>query len=322
MAAARQTTPQPEYFVFHWGTQKNYPFKDKFVIGRTEGDFRVEQDNMMSPQHCRIIMTKDGILCEDLGSEHGTWVNDEQMEPGESAILTAGTRIIVGRQTFSLIIKGPNSDEEPPKKWKRLKTSSKVQTPDPAPAPSRLGSLFRRKPKDFVVEYASDSPRGSGWTMRLILMGLTAFATHMIDKRGWPDIKLPAFLHVRSTSTGTGKIPSLGDLIVRRNTINADCYRLVEEIRAGRKPNAEAIYQIELRHLPDLQDLRREAALLGASVDAGAVKGQILEHITELQSRKMKALATYLDKHSKDDLNEMVRLEKEIANTEPALTAQ
>ncbi|MFZ1932135.1 MAG: FHA domain-containing protein [Thermoguttaceae bacterium] len=66
----------------------------KFLIGRGEECNLRPQSNLVSRQHCLILVEKDSAAIEDLGSTNGTIVNGEKL--AERRALNNGDRIKVG----------------------------------------------------------------------------------------------------------------------------------------------------------------------------------------------------------------------------------
>ncbi len=64
-----------------------------FTMGRDSDSDLVLLDSRVSRRHARIIQTEEGFLIEDLGSRHGTAVNNE---PINSCLLKSGDRINLG----------------------------------------------------------------------------------------------------------------------------------------------------------------------------------------------------------------------------------
>jgi len=64
-----------------------------FTMGRQSDSDLVLLDSRISRRHARIVQTEKGYLIEDLGSRHGTAVNNEQIS---SCVLKSGDRINLG----------------------------------------------------------------------------------------------------------------------------------------------------------------------------------------------------------------------------------
>src|SRR5208337_610178 len=64
-----------------------------FTMGRQSDSDLVLLDSRISRRHARIVQTEKGYLIEDLGSRHGTAVNNEAIS---SCLLKSGDRINLG----------------------------------------------------------------------------------------------------------------------------------------------------------------------------------------------------------------------------------
>ena len=67
----------------------------------------------ISERHCEIIVENHGVRLRDLGSESGTFVNDERLEDEQE--LKSGDRLRVGRLEFELDIDLPAPGLRPAK---------------------------------------------------------------------------------------------------------------------------------------------------------------------------------------------------------------
>jgi pSer/pThr/pTyr-binding forkhead associated (FHA) protein len=59
---------------------KVYPIlKNELTIGRDINNEIVINDSEISRRHCRLVMSGDSYLIEDLGSTNGTWINEQRL---------------------------------------------------------------------------------------------------------------------------------------------------------------------------------------------------------------------------------------------------
>lgn len=77
----------------------------RFVIGAGADCQMRCPSGSISERHCEILVEDDGVLLRDLGSEAGTFLNDERIE--DEQILKSGDRLRVGRLEFELDIDLP-----------------------------------------------------------------------------------------------------------------------------------------------------------------------------------------------------------------------
>ncbi len=106
-----------------------------FTMGRDSDSDLVLLDSRVSRRHARIIQTEEGFLIEDLGSRHGTAVNNE---PINSCLLKSGDRINLGVAdscTLSFVVDRAVLPE-------LLEELEKAAT-GPAPQLQHLGLLLR-----------------------------------------------------------------------------------------------------------------------------------------------------------------------------------
>ena len=67
------------------------------TVGRHPESDIFLNDVTVSRQHCRFVVTDDGLIVEDSGSTNGTYVNEERVD---KATLEAGDEVLVGRFHF------------------------------------------------------------------------------------------------------------------------------------------------------------------------------------------------------------------------------
>jgi pSer/pThr/pTyr-binding forkhead associated (FHA) protein len=53
--------------------------KNEVTIGRDINNDIVINDSEISRRHCRLVMTDESYIIEDLGSTNGTWINEQRL---------------------------------------------------------------------------------------------------------------------------------------------------------------------------------------------------------------------------------------------------
>jgi len=75
----------------------------EMTVGRSSRcDIQIDQESI-SRNHCRFVVSGDGILVRDLGSTNGTYVNDEQVF---EKVLQDGDLVKIGRTIFKFLSGG------------------------------------------------------------------------------------------------------------------------------------------------------------------------------------------------------------------------
>ena len=70
------------------------------IIGRSAECHLKIASTEVSRKHCRITVTEQDVLIEDLNSSNGTYVNQERIAPGTAVSIAPGTTLHVGPATF------------------------------------------------------------------------------------------------------------------------------------------------------------------------------------------------------------------------------
>jgi pSer/pThr/pTyr-binding forkhead associated (FHA) protein len=94
------------------GSPISYTLGRLTTIGRTLRNTIVIPAPDVSRSHARIELTADGFLLSDLGSQNGTFVNDERIK---EQVLKPGDEVRIGDQaTFVYVMGGPDEDQGNP----------------------------------------------------------------------------------------------------------------------------------------------------------------------------------------------------------------
>jgi hypothetical protein len=70
------------------------------TVGRHPESDIFLNDVTVSRQHCRFVISDDGLSVEDSGSTNGTYVNDARVDKAD---LAAGDEVVVGRFHFVVV---------------------------------------------------------------------------------------------------------------------------------------------------------------------------------------------------------------------------
>ena len=111
------------------GQRKEFPLKGSTtVIGRGENcDLRVPLLSV-SRRHTQLSVQGGELLCKDLGSSNGTYVNNQRITETE---LDAGDRLVIGPIVFTVQIDG-QPDQIKPVKTRGQKMAEAAQSRAPA----------------------------------------------------------------------------------------------------------------------------------------------------------------------------------------------
>ncbi len=109
--------------------------RSPFTLGRQSDSDLVLLDSRISRRHARIVQTEKGYVIEDLGSRHGTAVNNEKIT---SCLLKSGDRINLG-VADSYLLSYVEDQAVLPELLEKLEKA----TAGPAPQLQHLGLLLR-----------------------------------------------------------------------------------------------------------------------------------------------------------------------------------
>lgn len=84
-------------------TELDLPYGE-LTIGRGTDCFLRIDDDLVSRRHARLLVTREGVTLEDLGSRNGSRVNGVQVQG--SIRLQVGDEVEIGAQTFRLLESG------------------------------------------------------------------------------------------------------------------------------------------------------------------------------------------------------------------------
>jgi predicted component of type VI protein secretion system len=147
----------------HQGKQIPIP-GEQFLIGRDPQCQLRPASQMVSKQHCAIVIKDDRVVLKDFGSTNGTFLNDSQLEPNSVKELKPGDLVKVGPLDFTVqFVGGKASDSTPmPDQLKAVGSQSveklraaagqSTVTQADAPAP-KTGSSTALKPAALSAEH-------------------------------------------------------------------------------------------------------------------------------------------------------------------------
>ena len=122
--------------------------KNEVTIGRDINNEIVINDAEISRKHCRLVMTADGFVIEDLGSTNGTWVNERRIS--SQHLLRNGESIRLG-DNITLIYEMVGVDEDA-----TVASSSAPPPTRQAPSPQYQQPPPQRQPQ--AQQYSGQVP--------------------------------------------------------------------------------------------------------------------------------------------------------------------
>lgn len=125
----------------HQGKQIPIP-GEQFLIGRDPQCQLRPASQMVSKQHCAIVIKDERVFLKDFGSTNGTFVNDAQLEANSTREIKPGDRVKVGPLDFAVQFGGgKSSDSTPmPDKLKAVPSPSATKLAAAAGAETKSGS--------------------------------------------------------------------------------------------------------------------------------------------------------------------------------------
>lgn len=116
----------------------------RFIIGRGETAHLRPSSDLVSREHCEIVITEDGkVRIADLKSRNGTFVNGEQLTASHFA--SSGDSLRVGRLQFEVVIDPVKASTKKPK------VSGVVEAASRAASSGRKSSL-----EDSISDWLTD----------------------------------------------------------------------------------------------------------------------------------------------------------------------
>ncbi len=119
------------------------------VLGRGPKNTVVLDDALVSRTHAKIVVQKNAVTIEDLGSANGVLVNGERIE--QKRTLVNGDRVVMGHQSFTVSIQSASVSRADARVFAR--TLSNAST-DSSPEPDRIGPTRRGDALDLLCGVA------------------------------------------------------------------------------------------------------------------------------------------------------------------------
>jgi hypothetical protein len=105
------------------------------VLGRGPKSTIVLDDALVSRTHAKIVVEPGAVAIEDMGSANGVLVNGERLD--KKRTLSNGDRVVLGQQSFTLLVQPGSMRSEP-----RISTMRGTMDSNPA-EPDRIGPTRR-----------------------------------------------------------------------------------------------------------------------------------------------------------------------------------
>ncbi len=162
--------------------------RGEFVIGRSRSCDLVVQDMLVSRRHARLLVSKDALFVEDLGTPNGVFVNEM---PASGAVpLRDGDRLLLGTQELSVTSVLDISDREtapPPEPQHTPLTQPELPRVEPPPRPEPVDKVSSSHP-GFDGEETQRTEKQDGLVVmarladRMISMGRKEAAVRLLDE--------------------------------------------------------------------------------------------------------------------------------------------
>lgn len=111
------------------------------VIGRSKGDVLIEDDELLSSEHCEIAPAMLQAVVRDLGSTNGVYVNDVRILPETGTKISTGDKLRIGSADYFLF----QSMEEVNKKFPP-KSRRRYPRPENLTSPQNLLNFYSAPP--------------------------------------------------------------------------------------------------------------------------------------------------------------------------------
>jgi hypothetical protein len=112
------------------------------ILGRGPRSTVVLDDPLVSRTHAKIAIAQGQVAIEDLGSANGVLVNGTPVEKQQT--LSNGDRIVIGHQSFILLVQAGGSARSEPRHFARTLTGARDSMPSDADrvGPTRRGDAL------------------------------------------------------------------------------------------------------------------------------------------------------------------------------------
>jgi pSer/pThr/pTyr-binding forkhead associated (FHA) protein len=112
--------------------------KNEITIGRDINNDIVINDSEISRRHCRLVMSGDSYVIEDLGSTNGTWMNDQRLTGSHQ--LVSGEKFRLGDNVvLEFALEGYDEDATVASAGMGQPTDQPAAPPPAAPPPKPVG---------------------------------------------------------------------------------------------------------------------------------------------------------------------------------------
>ncbi|OFZ18357.1 MAG: hypothetical protein A2X94_12465 [Bdellovibrionales bacterium GWB1_55_8] len=167
---------QRSFYLFNNATRRFIDLTDGFTCGRTEGDFQLPSDELVSKRQCRFSIHKNVVSVEDLGATNPTKVNTVPLQPKRARKLYLNDVIEFGR--CRLILTNTNTSQ-PANTQDRFgpKRPLRAARKSDGSLTSDISGFFTKTivlltPKSYRSLRIKEFSEGRGWDSSTFLTGL------------------------------------------------------------------------------------------------------------------------------------------------------